>query len=127
MKYLTLILAALFFSHCSAPYQLIEENHPYGLYGQLLAKEGNADQLSKILLEAAKLMKKAQGCQMYMISTDNSNENSVIIYEVWDSKEHHDDSLQSPEVRELIGQAIPLLAAPPKQGQELKILGGLFR
>lgn len=97
----------------------------YGLHGCLTAKAGQAIELSKILLRAAKLMKNTQGCQLYMVSVDKDEPNDIWVTEIWDSKKDHDASLQQDEVRELIGQAMPLLKNAPQKGQELNILGGL--
>lgn len=96
----------------------------YGLHGKLTATEGNRDKLATILLEASRLVSTAQGCQLYMVSIDGDDENAVWVTEAWDSKQDHDNSLQVAGVRELIGQAMPLLAGMPQKGQELQILGG---
>ncbi|MBB6609883.1 antibiotic biosynthesis monooxygenase [Pontibacter sp. Tf4] len=96
----------------------------YGLHGKLTASEGNRDKLAAILLEASRLVSTAKGCQLYLISTDKEDDNAVWVTEAWDSKEDHDNSLSVPGVRELIGQAMPILASMPQEGQELRILGG---
>jgi len=96
----------------------------YGLHGKLTATAGNRDKLATILLEAAKLVATAKGCQLYFVSIDNEDENTVWVTEAWDSKEDHDNSLKVEGVRELIGQAMPILAGVPQKGQELQILGG---
>jgi quinol monooxygenase YgiN len=96
----------------------------YGLHGKLTATEGNADKLTSILLEASKLVSTAKGCQLYFISKDSNDKNSVWITEAWDSKEDHDNSLHVEGVRELITQALPILARQPEKGQELEIIGG---
>lgn len=102
------------------------ENAPkYGLHGKLTAKAGQEKVLAKILLEAAPLMENAQGCHLYMVSLDDANPADVWITEIWDSEEDHDNSLNLPGVRPLIGQAFPLLEGTPQKGQKLKILGGL--
>ncbi|MGB0862614.1 MAG: putative quinol monooxygenase [Saprospiraceae bacterium] len=98
----------------------------YGLQGGFEAKEGQKEQLAEILLEAADLMKSAQGCRLYAVSFDTNQANQVCVTEIWDSKEDHDNSLNLAGVRELIGKAIPLLAGNPTKGQELEILGGFF-
>lgn len=98
----------------------------YGLIGCLRAKEGEVENLAKILLEAADLMKTAEGCFTYLVCRDDEKPNTVIINELWTTKEAHDASLSVPGVRELIGKAMPLLEEMPKGGQELKILGGHF-
>ncbi|NEM96067.1 putative quinol monooxygenase [Pontibacter burrus] len=96
----------------------------YGLHGKLTATEGNRDKLATILLEASKLVSTAKGCQLYMVSIDEADEDAVWVTEAWDSKQDHDNSLQVAGVRELIAQAMPLLAGMPQKGQELQILGG---
>lgn len=98
--------------------------HKYGLHGKLTATEGNADQLAAILLQAAELVSQAKGCHLYAISQEEATPDAVWITEIWDSKADHDQSLTLPGVRELIGQAMPLLAGRPEKGQELTILGG---
>ncbi|MBC5774311.1 antibiotic biosynthesis monooxygenase [Pontibacter sp. KCTC 32443] len=96
----------------------------YGLHGKLSATEGNRDKLAAILLEAAKLVSTAKGCQLYLVSIDKDDNNAVWVTEAWDSKEDHDNSLKVAGVRELIAQAMPILAGPPQKGQVLEILGG---
>ncbi|MGI9541816.1 MAG: putative quinol monooxygenase [Cyclobacteriaceae bacterium] len=96
----------------------------YGLHGKLKAKESKGDELAAILLEASQLVAPAKGCHLYIVSKDQNDADAVWVTEVWDSKEDHDNSLTVKGVRELIGQAMPLLDGPPEKGQELTILGG---
>ena len=96
----------------------------YGLHGKLQAAEGKGEQLASILLQAAELVSTAKGCHLYLVSEDKNDPDAVWVTEVWDSKEDHDNSLKVEGVRELISQAIPILAGPPQKGQELVILGG---
>ncbi len=97
----------------------------YLLHGKLNAKNGYADELANILLEASKLVATANGCRLYIIGKDQSDFNAVYITEVWDSKEDHDNSLKVEGVRELIMKAMPILDGQPTKGQELEILGGV--
>ncbi|KAA3639746.1 MAG: antibiotic biosynthesis monooxygenase [Bacteroidetes bacterium] len=94
----------------------------YGLHGKLQATPGNGQQLADILLEASKLVSTAKGFGLYMVSLDQEDKDAVIVTEVWDSKEDHDESLKSEAVRTLIGKAMPLLAEMPKGGQVLEVL-----
>lgn len=96
----------------------------YGLHGKLSATPANGDKLAQILLRAADLVSTAPGCQLYLVSRDNTAPDDVWVTEVWDSQEAHDNSLQVPGVRELIGEAMPLLAGKPEKGQVLEVLGG---
>ena len=96
----------------------------YGLHGRLEATKGNADQLAEILIKAAELVSTAKGCRLYAVGKDNTDENAVWVTEIWDTKEDHGDSLNVEGVKELIAQAMPLIAGKPERGQELEILGG---
>lgn len=94
----------------------------YGLHGKLKASPGNGQQLADILLEASRLVSTAKGFGMYMVSLDAADQDAVVITEVWDSKEDHDNSLKSDKVKALIGQAMPILAEMPTGGMVLEVL-----
>lgn len=96
----------------------------YLLHGKLSAKKGKREELAAILIEASKLVDKAQGCKLYVVGTDSNDHNSVFITEIWDSQEDHDNSLKVEGVRELIMKAMPLLDGQPTKGQEIELLGG---
>ncbi len=96
----------------------------YGLHGCLNAQPGKAHELVQILIKASKLVSTVKGCRLYTIGTDKTKPDTVWITEIWDTKEDHDKSLQIPDVRQLIGTAMPLLDGPPAKGQELSVLGG---
>ena len=96
----------------------------YGLHGYLKATEGNGEKLAQILEKAAYLMAKAPDCYLYMVSLDEAKPDTVWITEAWSSEKAHDNSLSLSGVRELISEAMPLLAEPPKGGQKLQIIGG---
>ena len=101
------------------------EKDKYGLIGTFNTQPGKAKELAGILLDAANLMKQAKGCHLYVVGLKPEEQDKVTVSEIWDSREDHDNSLNLPGVRELIGQAMPLLAGAPEKGQELTILGGL--
>ncbi|MCB0650555.1 MAG: antibiotic biosynthesis monooxygenase [Saprospiraceae bacterium] len=94
----------------------------YGLHGKLKATPGNGQKLAEILLEASRLVSTAKGFGMYMVSLDAADQDAVVITEVWDSKEDHDNSLKSDKVKALIGQAMPILAEMPTGGMVLEVL-----
>lgn len=94
----------------------------YLLHGKLSATPGNTQKLTDVLMQASRMMSIAKGCNLYAISKDQADANSVWITEIWDSKEDHDNSLKSEKVRELISKAMPLLDGVPQKGQELEIL-----
>lgn len=96
----------------------------YGFHGKLIAADGHAEKLSDILIKASELVATAQGCYLYVISIDKTEPNTIWVTEIWENKEDHDNSLKLKEVKNLISQAIPLLASNPAKGQELDIIGG---
>lgn len=96
----------------------------YLLHGKLTAQPGQREALAGILIQASALVSTAQGCKLYVVGLLPEDSDSVYITEIWDSKADHDASLQVPGVRELIMQAMPLLAGKPEKGQEIEIMGG---
>ena len=96
----------------------------YLLHGKLTAKQGEANQLAEILIEASQLIKTAKGCNLYVVSKDSANQSDVWVTEIWNTKEDHDNSLSVPGVKELIGHAMPILEGMPAKGQELEMIGG---
>jgi hypothetical protein len=49
----------------------------FGIYGKLIAKEGEREQLATILLEAAKSMENLDDCELYLVSVSPEDSNSV--------------------------------------------------
>ncbi len=94
------------------------------LHGKITAKPGHGAELASILLRASALVANAQGCRLYLIGQDEEIPENIWVTEVWDSAEDHQASLQLPDVRALIGEAMPLLAGQPPGGQRLTCLGG---
>ena len=54
----------------------------YGLHGKLKAKSGRGDKLASCLLEASRLVSTAKGCQLYVVSVDKGDRDTVWITEV---------------------------------------------
>ncbi|MTI88936.1 MAG: antibiotic biosynthesis monooxygenase [Balneolaceae bacterium] len=95
----------------------------YGLQGSFIAVEGRGDKLASVLLEAAGLMQNAEGCLHYIVGQYEDDPDRIYIHEVWESKEHHDHSLNLEGVGELISMARPLIKDKPKS-VSINILGG---
>jgi len=94
----------------------------YGLSGSFTAVEGKGNELASILEDAANLMKNAKGCLVYIVGQQSDNQDIIHVFEVWDSKEDHDNSLNIDGVRELIGKAMPFIEGKPS-GIEIDIVG----
>ena len=75
-----------------------------------------------MLVEASNLVSTAKGCKLYLVSTVPSQD-AVTVYEIWESKEDHGNSLNVEGVRELITKAMPLMNGKPER-TELSLLGG---
>ena len=83
----------------------------FGMFGKMTAQPGQRDALVQYLLEAAKLVGKLPGCDLYVVSTSPSEPDAIWVTEAWHSKEDHDASLTFPAVRDLIAKARPLIAS----------------
>ncbi len=95
----------------------------YGLYGKFKTQKGKGDELISILLQAAKLISTAKGCHHYIIYKDTTDEDCVVVSEIWDTKEEHDNSLKIDGCTELISKAMPLIDGKP-EGTALEVIGG---
>lgn len=95
----------------------------YAMTGKLKAQDGKRPELVNILTRAAQLVSGMTGCRMYIVSEDVADENAVWVFEMWDDKSSHDDSLKDERVRALFGEARPILSGAP-EGAELRVAGG---
>jgi quinol monooxygenase YgiN len=95
----------------------------FGMYARLVAKPGERDALTAILLRGVEALR-AHGCQLYVVNHAADNADAVWVTEVWDSREAHAASLQLPETRQAIAQAMPLLTGE-FESIELNVAGGL--
>jgi quinol monooxygenase YgiN len=95
----------------------------YGYNGSMKTKSGHRDDVVSILLAGADGLR-AAGCALYVVSVSDADDDTIWINEVWESKEHHDASLQLPEVKAAISKAMPMLTGE-FTSQELTVVGGL--
>lgn len=95
----------------------------YAMFGKLAAHPGKRCEFAGILSRAADVVAQLPGCRMYIIHEDLSDADTLWVYEAWDDKESHDESLNHTQVRALISEAMPLMAGAP-QGSELMIVAG---
>ncbi len=79
----------------------------YGMIGKLQAKPGQRDALVRLLLAGSGEM---LGCLSYIVAADAGDADAVWVTEAWDSEASHKASLQLPQVRDAIRQALPLVA-----------------
>jgi quinol monooxygenase YgiN len=94
-----------------------------GMHGKLAAKDGKRREFMEILTQAAGVVGEMEGCWLYIVNEDISDETSIWVFEVWENKEAHNASLQDSRVKELIAQALPMMVGQ-LAGHEFKVVGG---
>ena len=85
----------------------------YAQYTRFTCKPGKAPMLVGILTKANGIVSTAAGCRLYIINRDAGKEDTIWVTELWDSAEDHAMSLTMDGCKELITEAMPLLASPP--------------
>jgi quinol monooxygenase YgiN len=95
----------------------------FGLYSKLVARPGQRDALVAILLRDTDALK-AHDCDLYVVNVSPQSEDVVWVTEVWATREAHRASLQLPETRQAIAEAMPLLTGE-FESIELSVVGGL--
>lgn len=95
----------------------------YGYIGSMKTKSGRRDDVISVLLNGVDDLR-AAGCHLYVVSSAQDDDDTIWVTEIWESKEHHDMSLQTPEVKAAIGEVMPMLTGE-FTSQELSVVGGL--
>jgi quinol monooxygenase YgiN len=95
----------------------------YGYIGSMRTKPGRRDEVVGILLLGADSLR-VIGCELYAVCTDPADVDVIWVTEIWDSAEHHDGSLQLPDVKATIAATMPMLTGEFTR-QELTVVGGL--
>jgi len=85
-------------------------NMSFGMQVVMTAVPEKGEELGSLMLEASELVSTLQGCKLYVVQLSSSEKDTVLITEVWESKEDHKASLSLPEIQELIGKARPLIS-----------------
>ncbi|MCT2592525.1 antibiotic biosynthesis monooxygenase [Streptomyces sp. N2-109] len=95
----------------------------YGYIGSMKAKPGHREDVVSILLRNADSLRQA-GCDLYVVSVSETDQDTIWVTEVWHTKERHDASLQLPEAKAAINEAMPMLTGE-FTSQETTVRGGL--
>ncbi|MFC4410393.1 putative quinol monooxygenase [Chungangia koreensis] len=95
----------------------------FGIFGKISAVEGKRDQLSEILLTAAKALQSMKECEIYMVNINDEEPNSIWVTEVWKDEEAHKASLSNEEVRNLIMKGRSLITGMERLNT-FEVLGG---
>ena len=96
---------------------------PYGYIASMKTKPGHRNEVVDILLSGADGLRQA-GCDLYVVSVSDTDDVTIWVSEVWQSKQKHDASLQLPDTKAAIGKAMPMLTGE-FTGQEVTVVGGL--
>lgn len=94
----------------------------YGLFGKIIATPGQRDALIGFLGEGTGKM---PGNILYVLSTSPTEPDAVWIYEVWETRQHHADSLKLPAVQAAIAKARPIIAGFGEERFEMTPVGGV--
>jgi len=95
----------------------------YSYLGTIRTQPGRRDEVARSLADGAAALTEL-GCLIYLVNRDVEDPDSVVVFEVWTSKQAHDDSLQVPAVRAAIAATMPSLTGE-FSGRELEPVGGL--
>ena len=96
---------------------------PYGYLGSMKTRPGHRDAVVDILVGGADGLREA-GCDLYVVGVAETDDVTIWVSEVWQSKAHHAASLQLPATRAAIAEAMPMLAGE-FTSQEVDVRGGL--
>jgi quinol monooxygenase YgiN len=94
----------------------------YGYIGSMKTIPGHRDDVVSILLSDVDSLKEA-GCDLYIVSVSDADDDTIWVSEVWQTKQHHDASLQQPEAKAAISKAMPMLTGE-FVSHELTVVGG---
>ncbi|MFA3877736.1 putative quinol monooxygenase [Streptomyces sp. MMCC 100] len=95
----------------------------YGYIGSMKTRPGRRDDVVAILLSGAESLRDF-GCRSYVVGLAADDPDTIVVTEVWESKEHHDASLRLPKAKEAIAAAMPMLTGE-FTSRELVVAGGL--
>ena len=95
----------------------------FGMVGKLVAHPGRRDELVELLMSAVNKLKKADGCELYVVSREVDDRNTIWVVEAWRDEAAHRASLDMPEVRAVIERGLPLIAE--FDGVKLEPVGGV--
>jgi quinol monooxygenase YgiN/mannose-6-phosphate isomerase-like protein (cupin superfamily) len=94
-----------------------------GRYVKFRAQEGQGAALAERLLQVARSLEEAPGCELYAINRAPGEPDTVWVTEIWRSQADLDASLDSEEAKAQIAEVRPTLAGPPER-IDLEPLGG---
>jgi quinol monooxygenase YgiN len=95
----------------------------FGMVGKLVAQPGQGQELLKLLIAATRELQGADGCELYVVSQDRDDLDTIWVFEAWRDEAAHRASLDMPAVRGVIERGLPLIAE--RDGANLERVGGI--
>lgn len=95
----------------------------FGYIASMKTKPGRRDEVVSFLVNSVDQLRQ-HGCVSYVVAKSATDEDTIWVTEAWQSEEHHAASLELPETRKAISEAMPLLSGE-FTGQATSIAGGL--
>jgi quinol monooxygenase YgiN len=95
----------------------------YTLQTSFVTTESKGNNLLNILTRLYNKIAYLHGCHLYIINQDAENSDHILVTELWDSPESHQQSQSLRDFQEAISQATPLLAIEPER-RVLKAVAG---
>jgi quinol monooxygenase YgiN len=90
---------------------------------QLVAHPGRRDELVALLMAGIRELKNADGCDLYVVSREVDDRNTIWVVEACRDDAAHCAALATPEVRAVIERGIPLIVE--FDGVKLEPVGGV--
>jgi quinol monooxygenase YgiN len=95
----------------------------FGMVGKLVAHPGRRSDLVGLLISATRALQGADGCELYVVSQDRDDLDTIWVFEAWRDEAAHRASLDMPAVRGVIERGLPLIAE--RDGAKLEPVGGV--
>ena len=95
----------------------------FGMVGKLVAHPGRRGELVDLLMAAAGELQGVDGCELYVVSQDHDDLDTIWVFEAWRDEAAHRTSLDIPAVRGVIERGLPLIAE--RDGAKLEPVGGV--
>ncbi|GHA18010.1 hypothetical protein GCM10008090_29680 [Arenicella chitinivorans] len=122
IKYIASTIVILLLSFSAAAEQLQEQNLKFGMQAVLTASPGKGSELAAIMLRASNVVSTMEGCELYVVQQSLTDENQILVTELWSSKNDHQNSLANEKIQALIGEAKPIISS--MSGTPAKYIGG---
>ena len=93
------------------------------MVGKLVAQPGQGQELLELLIAATRELQGADGCELYVVSQDRDDLDTIWVFEAWRDEAAHRASLDLPAVRGVIERGLPLIAE--REGANLEPVDGI--